>query len=148
MRINMAGETSHTSTLKKFIKGIPLVGATAGKFAQLPAFALARRLAFPGSASFWDSVYRQGGTSGPGSYGHLAEFKAEILNEFVRAKGIRTVIEFGCGDGAQLQLARYPEYVGIDVAAGSIDRCCHLFADDPTKRFYLADAPKDGRFSF
>src|SRR6267378_3866511 len=143
MRINMVGESSHTSSLKKFIKGIPFVGPTAGKLAQLPAFARARRLAFPGSASFWDSVYRQGGTSGPGSYGHLAEFKAEILNEFVRARGIRTVIEFGCGDGAQLQLARYPEYVGIDVAAGSIDRCSYLFAHDPTKRFYLADAPKD-----
>jgi SAM-dependent methyltransferase len=74
----------------------------------------------------------------------LAEFKAEILNEFVRVRNIRTVIEFGCGDGAQLQLARYPQYVGVDVATVSIDRCSHLFAPDPTKRFYLAGAfPKD-----
>jgi SAM-dependent methyltransferase len=74
----------------------------------------------------------------------LAEFKAEILNEFVRTRGIHTVIEFGCGDGAQLQLAEYPEYVGVDVAAGSILRCSTLFARDSTKRFYRADVlPKD-----
>jgi SAM-dependent methyltransferase len=140
MGINMNTETSHTSSLKKFIKGIPVIGPTAARLSQLPVFARARRLAFPGSGSFWENVYREGGTSGPGSYGHLAEFKAEILNDFVRTRNVRTVIEFGCGDGAQLQLARYPEYVGVDVAAVSIARCSGLFAHDPTKRFYLADA--------
>jgi SAM-dependent methyltransferase len=140
----MNSGTSQTSSLKKFIKGIPLVGPTAARLSQLTVFSRVRRLAFPGSGSFWESVYREGGTSGPGSYGHLAEFKAEILNEFVRAKNIRTVIEFGCGDGAQLQLAAYPEYVGIDVATVSIERCSALFAQDSTKRFYKTDAiPKD-----
>jgi cyclopropane fatty-acyl-phospholipid synthase-like methyltransferase len=132
------------SSLKNFIKGIPLVGPTAGKLSRLPVFARARRLAFPGSTSFWEAVYREGGTSGPGSYGRLAEFKAEVLNEFVRMGNIRTVIEFGCGDGVQLQLAQYPEYVGVDVATASIERCTALFAHDATKRFYLADdLPED-----
>jgi Methyltransferase domain len=140
----MNAGTSQTFSLKKFIKGIPVVGPTAARLSQLPVFVRARRLAFPGSASFWENRYREGGTSGRGSYGHLAEFKAEILNEFVRTRNIRTVIEFGCGDGAQLQLARYPEYVGVDVATASIDRCSNLFAHNATKRFYLADAlPKD-----
>jgi hypothetical protein len=62
----------------------------------------ARRRAFPGSGSFWENRYRTGGTSGSGSYGRLAEFKAEILNEFVRERGVSSIIEFGCGDGAQL----------------------------------------------
>ena len=140
----MISGSSQTSSLKNFIKAIPLVGPTAARLSHLPVFDHVRRLAFPGSAAFWESVYREGGTSGPGSYGRLAEFKAEILNEFVRTRDIRTVIEFGCGDGAQLQLARYPEYVGVDVAAASILRCSALFAPDSTKRFYLADAlPKD-----
>jgi cyclopropane fatty-acyl-phospholipid synthase-like methyltransferase len=140
----MNSTTSETSGLKKFIKGIPLVGPTAARLSQLPVFARARRLAFPGSGSFWEAVYREGGTSGPGSYGRLAEFKAEILNEFVRTKEIHSVIEFGCGDGAQLQLASYPEYVGVDVATGSIKRCSRLFANDPTRHFYLSDAlPKN-----
>jgi SAM-dependent methyltransferase len=135
---------SRSSALKNFIKSIPLVGPTASRLSQLPVFAHVRRLAFPGSAAFWETVYREGGTSGPGSYGRLAEFKAEILNEFVRTRNIQTVIEFGCGDGNQLQLARYPEYVGVDVAAASIRRCSALFAQDSTKHFYRADAlPKD-----
>lgn len=37
-------------------------------------------------------------------------------NDFVRARGIDSVIEFGCGDGAQLALAEYPAYGGIDVS--------------------------------
>jgi hypothetical protein len=135
----MDSGTSQTSSLKKFIKGIPVVGPTAARLSQLPVFARARRLAFPGSGSYWETVYREGGTSGPGSYGRLAEFKAEMLNDFVRNKDIRTVIEFGCGDGAQLQRASYPEYVGVDVASVSIDRCSVLFAQDASKRFYLAD---------
>jgi SAM-dependent methyltransferase len=136
------------STLKSFIKSIPLVGPTARKLSELRIIARARRLAFPGSASFWESVYRAGGTSGPGSYGRLAEFKAEILNEFVQSRNIRTVLEFGCGDGAQLDLAKYPEYVGVDVATGSIARCSQRFANDLTKHFYLASAlPKNvGQF--
>jgi hypothetical protein len=136
----MSSQTSQNSGLKKFIKGIPVVGPTAAKLSQLRVFAGARRLAFPGSGSFWETVYREGGTSGPGSYGRLAQFKAEILNEFVRTRNIRSVIEFGCGDGAQLKLAKYPEYVGIDVATVSIERCSGLFAQDSTKRFYLANA--------
>jgi SAM-dependent methyltransferase len=140
----MNSGTSHPSSLKAFIKGIPLVGPTAARLSQLPVFMRVRRLAFPGSASFWESEYREGRTSGPGSYGRLAEFKAEILNGFVRTRNIRTIIELGCGDGAQLQLATYPEYVGVDVASLSIDRCSALFAHDSAKRFYLANAlPKD-----
>jgi SAM-dependent methyltransferase len=140
----MNSEAPHTSSLRKFIKGIPLVGPTAAKLSHLQVFSNARSLAFPGSASFWESEYRNGRTSGPGSYGRLAEFKADILNEFVRTKDIRTVIEFGCGDGAQLQRAAYPEYVGVDVAPTSIARCSALFAQDATKHFYLADSfPKE-----
>jgi hypothetical protein len=139
---------SGNSGFKNFIKSIPVVGPTASRLSQLPVFGHARRLAFPGSGAFWKNVYRQGGNSGPGSYGHLAEFKAEILNGFVQSKDIRTVIEFGCGDGSQLKLGKYPKYVGVDVAEVSIFRCSTLFAEDATKKFYLADAlPKDiGKF--
>jgi SAM-dependent methyltransferase len=131
---------ANTSNLKNFIKGIPVLGPTVTKLSQLPVFLGARGLTFPGSASFWESRYRGGDSSGSGSYGRLAEFKAEILNEFVRKQDIRNVIEYGCGDGAQLELAAYPEYVGVDVAKVSIERCSVRFANDSTKRFYLADA--------
>jgi SAM-dependent methyltransferase len=139
----MHKETSSVPAIKRLIrgiKGIPVVGTTASKLARLPVFSPARRLAFPGSAAFWDARYREGGTSGKGSYGRLAEFKAEILNDFVRAKHIGSVIELGCGDGAQLSLAEYPEYLGVDVSEVSVQRCRALFASDQTKRFYLKSA--------
>jgi SAM-dependent methyltransferase len=107
-----------------------------------------RKFAFPGTASYWEARYRGGQTSGTGSYGRLAEFKAEVLNEFVTTKGIQTVFELGCGDGAQLELARYPEYVGVDVASGAVELCSARFGNDATKRFYLAGAVPDDPGTF
>jgi Methyltransferase domain len=144
MQIGANKRNGGSSNLKNWIKGIPLVGSTARKLVSLSVFAGARRRAFPGSGSFWENRYRTGGTSGSGSYGRLAQFKAEILNEFVRERRVSSIIEFGCGDGAQLELARYPSYVGVDVATVPIERCSRRYARDASKRFYLADAlPSD-----
>ena len=132
----MSSQTTPSFSLKSLIKGIPILGPAAARIAQLPILARARSLGFQGSAPFWEEVYRKGGTSGPGSYGRLAEFKAEVLNGFVEAKKIRSVIEFGCGDGAQLRLAKYPEYVGVDVSSAAVERCRALFAEEHSKRFF------------
>ena len=95
------------------------------------------RLSFRGSADYWQGRYGQGGTSGDGSYGRLAEFKAEVLNRFVAEHGVTSVLELGCGDGAQLAHAEYPSYIGLDVAPSSLSRCRDRFSDDPTKSFGL-----------
>jgi hypothetical protein len=92
---------------------------------------------FPGSENYWKQRYESGGTSGAGSYHRFAEFKAEILNDFVEEKQIRTVIEYGCGDGNQLELSRYPSYIGLDVSLEAISRCRKLFSSDDTKTFKL-----------
>ena len=92
---------------------------------------------FTGTASYWDSRYRSGGNSGAGSHGRLAEFKADILNQFVESKSIQTVVEFGCGDGTQLLLALYPSYVGLDVSPEAVAMCRVKFGEDPTKEFHL-----------
>jgi hypothetical protein len=97
---------------------------------------------FAGSAKYWDARYAAGGNSGAGSYNRLAEFKAETLNAFVKEHDIRTVAEFGSGDGAQLKLAQYPHYTGIDVSPVAIEHCRNLFTGDPTKQFMLTgDVP-------
>lgn len=87
------------------------------------------------SAAYWSKRYRTGGNSGAGSYGRLAAFKAEVINAFVAEHGIGSVIEFGCGDGAQLKLARYPSYLGFDVADESVAMCRAAFGADATKAF-------------
>lgn len=92
---------------------------------------------FPGSEQFWIDRYAEGGTSGLGSSGKLAEFKAEVVNEFVRRHEIASVMEFGCGDGEQLRLAAYPRYLGFDVSPNAIRRCWDMFRSDPSKSFKL-----------
>lgn len=92
---------------------------------------------FPGSESYWKQRYLFKGTSGAGSYGRFAEFKAEVINDFVRRNDIESVIEFGCGDGNQLMNADYPKYLGFDVSPTAISTCRHLFKNDPTKHFRL-----------
>ncbi|MBI9084342.1 MAG: hypothetical protein JEZ11_12140 [Desulfobacterales bacterium] len=72
---------------------------------------------------YWERRYAQGGTSGAGSYGRLAEFKAEVLNTFVEERGVQNIIEFGCGDGNQLSLAKYPSYVGLDASKTAVTQC-------------------------
>jgi len=100
---------------------------------------LRQRLGFENSASFWEKRYASGGWSGSGSYGELARGKAEFLNAFVRDHKIESIIEFGCGDGNQLSLARYPHYAGLDVSKSAIELCIRRFADDHAKSFFIYD---------
>lgn len=90
---------------------------------------------FGSSSQYWQDRYATGGNSGPGSYEHLAAFKAEIINGFVEEHNISNVIEFGCGDGHQLSLAHYPSYLGFDISPAAIDMCRKAFSGDVTKVF-------------
>lgn len=92
------------------------------------------------SRKYWESRYATGGNSGEGSYDNLAKFKADFLNKFVATNNIRRVVEFGCGDGNQLSLASYPEYVGLDVSPTIIKQVVKKFSDDKTKSFLLYDS--------
>jgi len=92
---------------------------------------------FHGSINYWEDRYKREGNSGDGSYDHLAEFKAAVINTFIEQHHIQTVIEFGCGDGNQLLLSKYPHYIGLDVSPTAIQKCNKLFHDDPSKSFFL-----------
>lgn len=94
---------------------------------------------FQGSAKYWDDRYRNEGNSGAGSYDHLAEHKADVINGFVQQNNLQTVIEFGCGDGNQLKIAKYPFYIGLDVSSTAVKMCYSQFKADQTKSFYVYD---------
>ncbi len=98
-----------------------------------------------GSAAYWDQRYVRGGNSGAGSGGRLAAFKAATINRLVAEYAVGSVLELGCGDGRQLALADYPDYVGVDVSPASVALCRQRFASDASKRFLLAgtDDPDD-----
>ena len=92
---------------------------------------------FPGSQPHWEDRYSRGGNSGAGSYGRLADFKADFVNSFVLEHGVTSVTEFGCGDGNQLSLANYPCYVGLDSSPTAIQMCRDRFKDDASKKFLI-----------
>ena len=88
---------------------------------------------------WWDYNYSVGGTSGSGSYGILAEFKAEIINKIISENKIESVMEFGSGDGNQLTYMDYKNYIGLDISATAIKACEDKFRDDKTKQFQVYD---------
>jgi len=84
---------------------------------------------------YWESRYKDGGNSGSGSYGRLAEFKAEVINAFVKKNNVISVVELGCGDGNQLRLLDIPRYIGLDVSKTIIKSNVSNFRSDSTKSF-------------
>lgn len=92
---------------------------------------------FKDSSNYWERRYQSGKNSGAGSYSKLADFKANIINSFVLEHNTTHVIEFGCGDGNQLKLANYPEYLGFDVSETAIKICKESFVGEPNKNFKL-----------
>lgn len=94
---------------------------------------------FTGSEDYWKQRYVKNGNSGAGSYNKLAEFKAEILNQFVLENNIASVIEYGSGDGNQLKLANYPKYIGFDVSPVALEKCRVIFSNDASKKFKLVN---------
>ena len=91
------------------------------------------------SSKYWEKRYATGGTSGVGSYGELATYKAAVINAFISEYQIRSVIEFGCGDGNQLAYYNIPEYTGLEVSKTALKGCEERFQGDQSKRFLLYD---------
>jgi hypothetical protein len=127
------------NSIKEQIKRIPILGNFARQLYRVLRGTQPepKPKPFPGSENYWEQRYRSGGNSGVGSYDKFAQFKAEILNSFVNNHNVKTVIEFGCGDGNQLSLANYPNYIGFDVSPTVINICTQRFSTDSNKTFKL-----------
>lgn len=119
-------------SLVKYILKTPIIGNVANFF-----FKSIKNNKFPGSEKYWEDRYRLGGNSGSGSYNRLSEFKAKIINDFITEKNISAAIEFGCGDGNNLSLIKYPIYIGLDVSPTAIKICMNKFKSDLSKSFYV-----------
>lgn len=83
----------------------------------------------------------KGQNSGSGSYNELAQFKADIINNFIEKNQIKSIADYGVGDGNQLKLINTEKliYTGIDVSEFIISKCKEEFKDDKTKKFILVD---------
>ena len=88
------------------------------------------------SKTFWEDRYASGGTSGNGSYGNSATHKASIVNDIIDRYKIKSINDYGHGDGNQLELINPKiEYTGYDVSKTARNRCIHKFKDHTAKRF-------------
>lgn len=118
--------------IKNTLIGTPLEPIARSIYKQ---FSQRGKLDFTTSSDYWEQRYLDGGNSGAGSYGRLALYKAEVLNDFVAQHEIDSVIEFGSGDGNQLNYAKYPAYTGVDVSKKAVLDCQARFAEDTSKTF-------------
>jgi SAM-dependent methyltransferase len=75
-------------------------------------------------AGYWDRRYREGRTSGAGSEGNEGQYKADYVSDFIHNRSIKSVIDWGCGDGQVLDLIRLEDaiYTGIDVSPTIVER--------------------------
>jgi SAM-dependent methyltransferase len=129
----------HGRTLRQTIAALPVIGPMVKKIYRKFSSRVPE-LQFKSTAQYWSDRYAVGGNSGAGSYGRLAKFKADVINDFVAKHAIKTVVEFGCGDGAQLELARYPQYTGIDISSQAVALCRKRYHLDPNKQFFHASS--------
>lgn len=79
---------------------------------------------------YWDDRYRSGRDSGAGSRGQAAEHKAIMVNSIVAEHGIRSIIDWGCGDGQVLSLIT-PDvhYTGVDISQVIIEHVAATHAN-------------------
>ena len=123
-------------SVKDLVKCIPIIGS----LAVLIKNKILPDKEFTNSKDYWIDRYNQGGNSGSGSYNNLAEFKGEIINQFVNENNIKTVFELGCGDGNQLTKFQFESYIGFDISDTVIQKCREKFKTDSSKKFMHMDA--------
>lgn len=82
------------------------------------------QIEFTTSQDYWKTRYEKGGNSGEGSYGKLAQYKAEFINGFCADYAINSALELGCGDGNQTSKLEIQKYVGVDISEKCIAWAC------------------------
>ena len=81
------------------------------------------------STNYWIDRYEKGQTSGNGSYGFLADYKSDFINNYIVENNIKSLVEYGCGDGNQLNLIKCDKVFGLDVSKKAIEKCQLLMPD-------------------
>ena len=66
------------------------------------------------SVDIWKNRPNQSGT---GSRGNLAIFKINYINDFIKEKNIKSMIDFGCGDLQVSSNFEVQSYLGVDIVA-------------------------------
>lgn len=87
---------------------------------------------------YWETRYREGGGSGKGSRGRQANRKAAYVNRLIRQRNVRSLVDWGCGDGRVARNLHVASYTGIEVSQSALD-LCRSVADAPGRSWVLYD---------
>lgn len=96
------------------------------------------------SNQYWKERYANGGNSGSGSYGENAKHKADVINDYIKKFNVKTISDFGCGDGNQISLlVGFDKYMGFDVSAHALYICHEKFKENKKMNFcsLMSDLP-------
>ena len=86
--------------------------------------------------NYWENRYNSGGNSGLGSYGKYAEYKAKIINEYILKLEIKSISDFGSGDGNQISLLDgYETYCGYDISEYILNKCREIYKNNSKIKF-------------
>jgi SAM-dependent methyltransferase len=138
-------------TLRAFIRSIAPAPAVVG-YHHARRYYERRLNAHRTLADVFEDIYRRGGWGGaPGEWcsgsGSASEQTAGYLAAvavFVRERGVRSVVDLGCGDfcvGAGIA-ALGVDYTGVDIVPGLIERNSRSFASEHV-RFTCLDITRD-----
>ena len=66
-------------------------------------------------------------------------YKAGLINRVIRERGIRSIIQLGCGDGNQLKYLEVDQYIGLDISKVAIERCVANHGSNMKRSFIWYD---------
>jgi SAM-dependent methyltransferase len=88
----------------------------------------------------WEEHYNSGGNSGRGSYNEHFTFKTNVINDIINKYEIKSVTDFGCGDGNQISKLNFEKYTGLDISQKAVNLCEEKHSGDKTKTFSVYDS--------
>ena len=88
---------------------------------------------------YWNERYTNGGNSGRGSYNEHCVFKTNVINDIIEKYNIKSITDFGFGDGNQINGIKIDKYFGLDISKEAVKLCSDKYLNDNTKTFKVYD---------
>lgn len=90
------------------------------------------------TAEYWNWRHEQGAV-GAGSKGRLYKFKLATVIDLVGKYKVKSVVDYGCGDGRQLANLRVKDYLGLDISSVAIGQAKALSGKGRSYKLVPAD---------
>jgi SAM-dependent methyltransferase len=95
--------------------------------------------------TYWENRYAAGGNSGAGSRNRLLRYKANFINHIIDQYQVKSIIDWGCGDGHLMELLTPKYYLGTDISTTAIEKLIQSHTRWPYRSFMRYSAYKNNR---